>query len=197
MLPVTREAPGSNRIPLYRTHSFRPRSDRGKMSATFSGTSTAANSKENNWLLLENQARQAVGMTDQSDRNFIMNDRDAQRLRCHTFELVLQTRQDVTQPFEHRLLNLPEPSSRCFKQSVNERVSRVRIERTQSVEHLLIKHVCRRDFIVDPVINSVRSRRPAKRVRHVMLDLGDSAEAVRQHAFKPFRIEGLGSSLEF
>ena len=44
------------------------------MSATFSGTSTAANSRENSLLPLENQARQAVGMTDQSDRNFIMND---------------------------------------------------------------------------------------------------------------------------
>src|ERR1041385_4357042 len=120
---------------------------------------------------------------------------DKQDLR-YTFQLVLKTAADVTQLFQHTLVNIPVSTSIRLQQPLHQRMRRVRIQIAQTLEHRLIKQKRVRDFRVDPIINCIRRRTPPESIRHVILDLRDTSEPVLQHPFIPFWIQRLRPCLE-
>src|ERR1043166_541065 len=117
------------------------------------------------------------------------------RLR-NTFELVFKIATNLFQSLDHILINLPIPAPIRFQQTLDQRMRGVRIQISQPLEHRLIKQKRVRDFRVDPIVDRISRRTPPESIRNVILNLGDAAETVFQHAFVPLRIQRLRARLE-
>src|ERR1041385_5547100 len=73
----------------------------------------------------------------------------------YPFKLVLEIATNLSQFLDHRLINFPVSSSIRLQQSLRERVRRVRVQLSQTLQHSLIKQERIRHLGVNPIINRI------------------------------------------
>src|SRR5690349_12544307 len=81
-----------------------------------------------------------------------------------TFELVFKIATDLSQSIDHVFIHVPVSSSIRFQQSLREQVRGMRIQISQTLQHLFIKQKRIRDLRINPIINRIGRRAPSKRI---------------------------------